>query len=117
MPAAKYAFSFASLKFSNGRTAIDLSILRAEARGKTKKPAAKEMTSPAAASRIRLRRRCDGGACVCASTFEVRSIPDGVISKIQAKISAIGNPARIRTINRRWLQFGSSHAGKTAEAI
>src|SRR5438477_646232 len=30
MPSAKYAFSFSSLRFSKGKTAIDLSILRAE---------------------------------------------------------------------------------------
>src|SRR6266480_4748652 len=29
IPSAKYAFSFSSLRFSNGNTAIDLSILRA----------------------------------------------------------------------------------------
>src|SRR6266700_6752050 len=45
-----------SLRFSNGRTAIDLSILCAEARGKRKKPAAAETTTPVAISITKLRR-------------------------------------------------------------
>ena len=50
------------------------------------------------------------------SVIEVRSIPPGVTSKAQAKMSAIGKPVRTRTIKRK-LQFGRSQAGKTAEAI
>src|SRR6266705_1207266 len=43
IPSAKYAFSFSSLRFSNGNTAIDLSILRAEEiRGRRKNPAIAE---------------------------------------------------------------------------
>ena len=40
MPSAKYAFAFSSLRFWNGRTAIDLSILRARrvATGKIPRP-------------------------------------------------------------------------------
>src|SRR4029453_18979711 len=58
IPSAKYAFAFSTLRFWNGRTAIDLSILRAEARGNRKNPAAAEIIAPTATSRIRLRRRC-----------------------------------------------------------
>ena len=65
MPSAKYAFSFSSLKFSNGKTAIDLSTLCAATRGKRKKPVAAEITTPVAISMIMFRRRRGPGrGCV-----------------------------------------------------
>src|SRR5215831_6362951 len=61
MPSAKNAFSFSSLRFSNGNTAIDLSHLWAETRGKRKNPAAAEITTPVSTSMTTFRRRCDLG--------------------------------------------------------
>src|SRR5438270_14070022 len=113
MPSAKHAFSLLSLRFSNGRTAIDLSSLRAEARGKINKPATKEISTPAPSKMRRLRRprRCgeaklDGG---------VARIPCGVTSKAHASISPMGKPVSNNMTTRRSDQFGNSHAGKTAE--
>src|SRR5881394_1051248 len=56
MPSAKYAFSFSSLRFWKGKTAIDLSILCAATRGSRNNPAAAERSSPTATSKIMLRR-------------------------------------------------------------
>src|SRR5437660_12567018 len=84
IPSAKNAFSLLSLRFSNGRTAIDLSSLRAEARGKINKPARAEISRPAPSKMRRLRRprRCGearlGGG--------VARMPCGVTSKAQAKL-------------------------------
>src|SRR6266849_10731757 len=65
IPSAKYAFAFSSFRFAKGNTAIDLSILRAETRGKRKKPAAAETTTPIAISIIKLRRRWVGSERRC----------------------------------------------------
>jgi hypothetical protein len=113
IPSAKKAFSLSSLRFSNGNTAIDLSSLRATARGRRKKPAAAEMITPVATSIMTLRRRCAPGTAIVGVVF----IPSGVTSKAQARMRAIGNPLSNSTMTRRCDQFGSSHAGKTADAI
>ena len=55
---------------------MDLSILRADTRGKRKKPAAAEMITPIPISMITLRRRCDPGV----PGVGVARIPCGVTS-------------------------------------
>src|SRR5262245_26787115 len=49
-PSAKYAFAFSSLRFSKGRTAMDLSVLCAAPRGRRKNPAIAETITPTPAS-------------------------------------------------------------------
>src|SRR6266487_557140 len=85
IPSAKYAFSFSSLRFSNGNTAIDLSILRAEEiRGRRKNPAIAETIAPVATSIIMLRRRFVLGI----ATLGVARMPWGVTSKAHARYLA-----------------------------
>ena len=93
---------------------MDLSSLRAEARGKINKPATMEISTPAPSKMRRLRRprRCGearlGGG--------VARMPCGVTSKAHANISPMGKPVRSSTTTRRSAQLGNSQAGKTAEA-
>ena len=85
-PAAKYSFSLSSLKFSKGRTAMLF---------------------------------C--GICVsptdvlfCSAPISsVLRMPCGVISKIHARMSAIGNPRQSTTITSRTAQLGISKNGNT----
>ncbi|PYK17520.1 MAG: hypothetical protein DME55_09805 [Verrucomicrobia bacterium] len=101
-----------SLKFSNGSTAIDLSILCAATRGSRKNPAAAEMTTPVATSIMMLRRRCALGV----ATEGVARMPCAVMSYAHASMSAIGKPRSNRTMTKRSAQFGNSQAGNEAEA-
>src|SRR4029079_5157161 len=112
MPSAKYAFSLSSLRFSNGNTAIDLSHLWADTRGRRKNPAAAETATPGSTSITMFRRRCDLGP----AGVGVTRTPCAVISYAQARISAIGKPISSSTITRRSAQFGNSHAENAAEA-
>ena len=112
MPSAKNAFSLSSLKFSKGRTAIDLSIFRAEARGRRKKPAVAETMTPDGHQGDHVAPPArHGTAALGWSGFppESRRTP-------RPESSAIGKPISRRMMTSRKAQVGNSHAGKTAEA-
>ena len=89
-PAAKYSFSLSSLKFSKGKTAILF-------RGICVSPADILFSS--------------------ALTSSVLRIPCRVISKIHARMMAIGNPRQSTTTTSRTAQLGISKNGNTWVAI
>src|SRR5207237_9354455 len=93
-------------QISNGITAIDLSHLWADTRGRRKNPAAAEMITPVVTSMTIFRRRCDP---VIAGVGVART-PCWVMAFPRARISAIGKPISRATITRRRAQFGNAHA-------
>ena len=116
MPSAKKALSLSSLKFSNGKTAIDLSTFFAATCGRRKNPATIATVRPTAPSRRTFRLRCGLFAPPAMGSAGVAWMPEGVTSKAQARMRAMGKPTSNRTITKRSDQSGNSHAGKTADA-
>src|SRR6266404_1627041 len=119
MPWAKKAFSLSELKFSNGRTAIDLSDVEDTEVGlafvplervnwKRSNPAARTATTTMIAISLRpVLRVIDS----LGATSSARLIPSGVISKAQARIRATGKP-RTRTTTKTFItQAGASKVG------
>jgi hypothetical protein len=97
MPSAKYSFSWLSLKFSNGRTAM--------------------LFSGGAAAAGAGALGTSGRRAFASSTSSVRLIPSGVSSKAQASSSATGKPSARRTTTNRTAQVGISKNGKVCVAI
>jgi len=60
---------------------------------------------------------CVDRVLVSLATLNVRSIPAGVTSNAQAKISAIGNPVSTSTITSRKLQPGNAPPGKPSPRL
>ena len=89
-PAAKYSFSLSSLKFSKGKTAI---LFCGICVSRTDIPLSSALIS------------------------SVLRMPCGVMSKIHARMTAMGNPRESTTTTSRTAQLGISKNGNTWVAI
>ena len=125
MPEAKNAFALSSLRFSNGRTAIDFSVIGRDAALRRPSASASERTARRSvptncqASKAAARsaivtisaanlRALHCGIFSLGETSSVRFIPSGVISNAQAITSAIGNPSATIATNTFITQAGAS---------
>jgi len=135
MPSEKYSFSLSSLRFVNASTAMLFSGMAGagvviagagvEEAGFGDVPDFERRNwnaSKPAAARARLIisaanfRRLHCGITSSGETFSVRFNPSGVISKAQARTSAIGKPSNVSTTTALVITSGRWSAGTTVAA-
>src|SRR5438128_2146381 len=121
MPSLRYSFCLSSLRFSNGKTAIDLSgiagpvvggesVDRVRTSWITNRLAAIVVNRVVKATSF---RPVLGAIDLRDRIFDSRFIPSGVISNAQEKTRTAGKPRTSNNTTRRTAQFGIPKNGNT----